>query len=94
MNIKFVFHQLGQISEVMMISVNVHEAKTHLSRLLERVAAGEEILISKAGKPMAKLTPLSKPQANRVPGLDKGMIQIPEDFDAPLPDDVLELFES
>ena len=77
-----------------MISVNVHEAKTHLSRLLERVAAGEEILISKAGKPMAKLTPLSKPQVNRVPGLDKGVIQIPDDFDAPLPDDVLELFES
>ena len=77
-----------------MISVNIHEAKTHLSRLLKRVAAGEEILISKAGKPMAKLTPLSKPQANRVPGLDKGMVQIPEDFDAPLPDDVLELFES
>ena len=77
-----------------MISVNVHEAKTHLSRLLERVAAGEEILISKAGKPMAKLTPFYKPQANRVPGLDKGVIQIPDDFDAPLPDDVLELFES
>ena len=77
-----------------MISVNVHEAKTHLSRLLERAAAGEEILISKAGKPMAKLTPLSKPQTNRVPGLDKGVIQIPDDFDAPLPDDLLELFES
>jgi prevent-host-death family protein len=77
-----------------MISVNVHEAKTHLSRLLERVAAGEEILISKAGKPMAKLTPLSKPQVNRVPGLDKGVIEIPDDFDAPLPDDLLQLFES
>jgi prevent-host-death family protein len=77
-----------------MISVNVHEAKTHLSRLLERVAAGEEILISKAGKPMAKLMPLSKPQVNRVPGLDKGVIQIPDDFDAPLPDDLLQLFES
>lgn len=77
-----------------MISVNIHEAKTHLSRLLERVAAGEEILISKAGKPMAKLTPLSKPQVNRVPGLDKGIIQIPDDFDAPLPNELLELFES
>ena len=76
-----------------MISVNVHEAKTHLSRLLERVAAGEEILISKAGKPMAKLTPLSKPQVNRVPGLDKGVIEIPDDFDAPLPDDWLNAFE-
>ena len=77
-----------------MISVNVHEAKTHLSRLLERVAAGEEIIISKANKPMAKLTPLSKPQMDRVPGLDKDVIQIPDDFDAPLPEDVLALFES
>ena len=77
-----------------MISVNVHEAKTRLSRLLERVAAGEEILISKAGKPMAKLTPLSKPQINRVLGLDKGVIKIPEEFGAPLPDDLLQLFES
>jgi antitoxin (DNA-binding transcriptional repressor) of toxin-antitoxin stability system len=42
---------------------------------------------------MAKLTPLSKPQTNRVPGLDRGEIQIPDDFDAPLPDDVLALFE-
>ena len=77
-----------------MISVNIHEAKTHLSRLLERVVAGEEIIISRAGKPVAKLTPLSKPFADRVPGLDEGVIQIPDDFDAPLPDDVLELFES
>jgi prevent-host-death family protein len=76
------------------IRVNVHEAKTHLSRLLKRVAAGEEIIISKAGKPVAKLTPLSKPQTNRVPGLDKGVIQIPHDFDAPLPEDLLERFES
>jgi prevent-host-death family protein len=76
-----------------MISVNIHEAKTHLSRLLRRVAAGEEILILKAGKPLAKLTPLSKPQANRVSGLDKGVIQIPDDFDAPLSDDVLGLFD-
>ena len=77
-----------------MKSVNVHEAKTHLSRLLERVAAGEEIIISKAGKPMAKLIPLSKPQMDRVAGLDEGVFRIPEDFDAPLPEDILELFES
>lgn len=77
-----------------MISVNIHEAKTHLSRLLERVVAGEEIIISKAGKPMAKLTPISKPQMDRVPGLDKGVIQIPDDFDAPLPEDIIEQFES
>jgi len=77
-----------------MISVNVHEAKTHLSRYLERVAAGEEIIISKAGKPMAKLVPLTKPQTDRVAGLDKGLIQVPDDFDAPLPESVLKLFES
>ncbi len=77
-----------------MISVNVHEAKTHLSRLLKRVAAGEEIIISKAGKPMAKLSPLSKPQTDRIPGLDKGVIQIPDNFDAPLPEDLLVRFES
>ncbi len=94
LNIKFVPERIGNISETMMISVDVHEAKTHLSRLLERVAAAEEILISKAGKPMAKLTPLSKPQINRVPGLDKGLIQIPADFDTPLPADLLELCES
>jgi len=78
-----------------MISVNVHEAKTHLSRYLERVAAGEEIIISKAGKPMAKLVPLTEPQTDRVAGLDKGLIQeVPDDFDAPLPESVLKLFES
>lgn len=77
-----------------MISVNIHEAKTHLSRLLERVAAGEEIIIAKAGKPMAKLTPISKPLADRVPGLDEGSLTVPDDFDAPLPDEILKLFES
>ena len=66
----------------------------HLSRLLKRDAAGEEILISKAGIPLTKLTLLSKPQANRVSGLDKEAIQSPNDFDAPLPDDALELFET
>lgn len=77
-----------------MIQVNIHEAKTHLSRLLERVAAGEEIIISKAGRPMARLIPLTKPLSNRVPGLDRGIIHVPEDFDAPLPEDTLQLFES
>jgi prevent-host-death family protein len=77
-----------------MISVNVHEAKTHLSRLLDRVAAGEEIVIAKAGKPMAKMVPIEKPQADRVPGLDKDIIQIPDDFDAPLPEEIIKLFES
>jgi prevent-host-death family protein len=68
-----------------MNNVNIHDAKTHLSRLLERVAAGEEIIISKAGKPVAKLTPLTLPPSDRVPGLDKDVVQVPDDFDGPLP---------
>ena len=62
-----------------MKTINVHEAKTHLSRLLESVAEGEEIIIARAGKPIAKLVPLkSKP---RRPGSLKGKIRIHEDFD-------------
>ncbi len=76
-----------------MAEVNVHEAKTHLSRLLLRVAGGEEIVIARAGKPVAKLVPVdSKPQ--RLIGQDDGLFDVPDDFDAPLPDDVLALFHS
>jgi len=73
--------------------VNVHEAKTHLSRLLARVAAGEEIIISKAGKPVARLVPFHGPREKRVPGLDHGKVWIAEDFDAPLPEEIQKLFE-
>jgi len=76
-----------------MAEVNIHEAKTHLSRLLNRVAAGEEIVISKAGKPIARLVPYERPRTERKPGIDKGRIWIAEDFDAPLPPSVLESFE-
>jgi len=72
--------------------INVHEAKTHFSRLLERVAAGEELTIAKAGTPVAKLIPIRKP-CKRVLGSDRGDVFIAEDFDAPLPDDVLTGFE-
>jgi prevent-host-death family protein len=72
--------------------VNVHEAKTHLSRLLERVAKGEDIVIARAGIPIAKLVPLDPP-AVRPLGLDAGTVIIAPDFDAPLPEDVLERFE-
>jgi prevent-host-death family protein len=72
--------------------VNVHEAKTHLSRLLERVEKGEHIVISRAGKPVALLGPLPKPSHPRQPGLLKGRIRVASDFDAPLPPDVLEAF--
>ena len=75
-----------------MAQVNVHEAKTQLSRLLARVAAGEEIIISKAGRPAAKLVPVGK-RPKRVPGQDAGKGRIAADFDAPLPDEVLADFE-
>ena len=73
--------------------VNVHEAKTHFSRLLERVAAGEEIIIARAGVPVARLVPIESAVRARVPGRYVGKITIREDFDAPLPSDVLDDFE-
>jgi prevent-host-death family protein len=72
--------------------VNVHEAKTHLSRLLERVAKGEDVVIARAGTPVAKLVPLNPPAARPL-GLDAGTVIVSPDFDAPLPEDVLEAFE-
>jgi prevent-host-death family protein len=76
-----------------MAEINVHEAKTHLSRLLVRVAGGEEIVIARAGKPVAKLVPID-PKPQRVIGQDDGLFEVPEDFDAPLPDQVLTLFQT
>jgi prevent-host-death family protein len=71
----------------MTIVVNIHEAKTHLSKLLERVQAGEEIIIAKAGYPIARLTPYSTEQPTpRIPGMDKGKVFISPDFDKPLPE--------
>jgi prevent-host-death family protein len=77
-----------------MSTVNIHAAKTHLSRLVEEAAAGEEIIIAKAGKPLAKLVPLApvKGKKRRL-GLLAGQVSIPADFDAPLPDHVLDAFE-
>lgn len=72
--------------------VNVHEAKTHLSRLLARVEQGEEIVLARSGKPVAKLVPLPRPE--RVFDRMKGRLHVPEDFDDPLPDDVLDAFYS
>jgi len=72
--------------------VNVHQAKTHLSRLLARVSLGEEIVIAKAGKPVARLVPVRQPPQQRDPGLDKGKIWMAPDFDAPLPDEILDEF--
>ena len=88
------FEIVSCAEKINMAKVNIHEAKTQFSRLLTRVAAGEEIIIAKAGKPVARLVPWEKKKANRIPGLDKGLLHVPEDFDAPLPDDLIETFES
>lgn len=71
------------------MEVNIHEAKTHLSRLLQRVALGEEITISKAGVPIARLVPVRLTEGKRPLGLYKGEIWIADDFDGPLPPDIL-----
>ncbi|HEU0216078.1 MAG TPA: type II toxin-antitoxin system Phd/YefM family antitoxin [Stellaceae bacterium] len=76
-----------------MRTVNIHAAKTQLSRLVEEAAGGEEIVIAKAGKPIARLCPLEAPKARRKLGLLNGKLHVPEDFDAPLPDEVLDAFE-
>jgi prevent-host-death family protein len=76
-------------------TVNLHAAKTHFSRLVHAAAAGEEIIIAKAGKPVAKLVPLSSQEERpkRRLGLLSGQATIPADFDAPLPDEVIDAFE-
>ena len=71
------------------MEVNIHEAKTHLSRLLQRVVLGEEITISKAGVPVARLVPVRRSEGKRPLGLFKGEIWIADDFDGPLPPDIL-----
>ena len=72
--------------------VNVHQAKTHLSKLLERVRLGEEIVLAKAGKPVARMVPVADHTARRTPGSARGRITVHDDFDAPLPDDLLDDF--
>jgi len=74
-------------------SVNVHEAKTHLSRLLARVENGEEIVIARSGVPIARLVPADRRSAQRALGADAGSFVVPDDFDEPLPADVLDAFE-
>lgn len=75
-----------------MVSVNIHDAKTNLSRLIEQVLAGEEIVISKAGKPVARLIPYVQPTEVRKPGLMKGKIRINSNFDDPLPAEIQDQF--
>ncbi len=73
--------------------INVHEAKTHLSRLLDRVAKGEQIVIAKAGRPVARLVPVEAGEGGRELGRDRGLVWIADDFDAPLPEEILSQFE-
>lgn len=70
----------------MSTQVNIHEAKTHFSRLLARVQAGEEITIAKAGKPIARLSAIQDRPKRRVPGMDKGKVIIHPNFDDPIPE--------
>jgi prevent-host-death family protein len=73
-------------------SVGVHEAKTHLSRLLDEVTAGHEVVITRRGEEVARLVPIqTKPR--RVFGMDRGKLVIPDDFDAPLPAEIQQYFE-
>jgi prevent-host-death family protein len=74
------------------VTVNLYVAKTRLSELVERASAGEEIVIAKSGTPMARLVPLAGADAGRVPGGWEGLAYIAEDFDAPLPDELLQGF--
>lgn len=75
-----------------MTSVGVHEAKTGLSDLLRRVEAGEDVVICRGTEPVARLVPIRPPGGRRL-GLDEGRFAVPDDFDAPLPDEVLDSFE-
>lgn len=74
-------------------TVNLYEAKTHLSDLVERAARGEEIVIAKAGQPKARLTAVVRPRRPRKPGIWRGRVRINADFDDPLPDELLRAFE-
>jgi len=73
--------------------VNIHEAKTHFSKLIARVNNGEEIIIAKGGIPVARLVPMKEHTAERVPGTGKGKITMAPDFDDPLPESIMKEFE-
>lgn len=75
-----------------MVEVGVHEAKTTLSELLRLVAAGEEVTITRSGEPIARLVPFA-PRSARTLGQDAGLYEVPEDFDAPVPPELLAAFQ-
>ena len=74
-------------------TVNIRQAKAHRSRLLGEVARGEEVIISRAGTPIARLTPYTTFRPRPWLGRDQGLFEVPDDFDAPLPEHVIESFE-
>ncbi|HEV8698228.1 MAG TPA: type II toxin-antitoxin system Phd/YefM family antitoxin [Candidatus Limnocylindrales bacterium] len=76
----------------MATSVNIHQAKTHLSRLVERVEAGEEVVIARAGRPVARLVPFGSRTSPRTPGLWRDRVRLAPDFDAP-DDELIDAFE-
>lgn len=75
------------------MQINVHEAKTHFSKLLARVKKGEEIIIAKAGDPIARLVPVTRSAGRRVPGSAKGKISVKPGFEEPLPESLIKDFE-
>lgn len=75
------------------MEVGIHEAKTNLSRLIRRVAAGEEITITRSGKPIARMVPIEGARLREF-GYDEGLFTVPNDFNEPLPDELLAEFES
>jgi prevent-host-death family protein len=75
------------------VTVNMHEAKTQLSRLVERARLGEEVIIAKAGKPVARIVPIATDREARTPGSAVGLLKVSPDFHEPLPEDVVSEFE-
>jgi prevent-host-death family protein len=75
------------------MQVNIHEAKTHFSQLVERALAGEEIIIARNGKALLSLKPIKSPTGVRTPGLSAGMGVVADDFNAPMEPDILKEFE-
>ena len=76
-----------------METVNIYDAKTRLSQLVDRAAGGEDVVVSRNGKPLVRITQLIEPKRRIKFGLLKGKLRIAPDFDAPLPDDILAGFE-
>lgn len=75
-------------------TVNVHEAKTQLSQLLQRISMGEEVVIARAGEPVARLVPITPKPLRRTAGSAQGQVWMAPDFDAPLPDEILAAFSA